>query len=199
KANLDLLKYYDLVFTTVDFKTDLDVPIFRVNALFNEESIKKEIENAILLKNSINLKSIKKIEKNIPFIGKLIEEDKFFILNKSTFMENLEDMLEKWTTNYNFSLEIIKKACDICFQRLNRADFKYIDGILSSWNKDNLRTLKEIEEKEVSYKNSSSKKNFNNQKSNSYEKPKLRFNNFKGRDYDYDDLEKKLLGWDNDD
>lgn len=95
KANLDLLKYYDLVFTTVDFKTDLDVPIFRVNALFNEESIKKEIENAILLKNSINLKSIKKIEKNIPFIGKLIEEDKFFILNKSTFMENLEDMLEK--------------------------------------------------------------------------------------------------------
>nr|DAO81043.1 MAG TPA: replisome organizer [Caudoviricetes sp.] len=30
----------------------------------------------------------------------------------------------------------------------------------------------------------------------SNEKPKLRFNNFKGRDYDYDDLEKKLLGWD---
>ena len=27
-------------------------------------------------------------------------------------------------------------------------------------------------------------------------KPKLRFDNFKGRDYDYDDLEKKLLGWD---
>lgn len=31
------------------------------------------------------------------------------------------------------------------------------------------------------------------------EKPKLRFNNFKGRDYDYDDLEKKLLGWDQED
>lgn len=27
-------------------------------------------------------------------------------------------------------------------------------------------------------------------------KGKLRFDNFKGRDYDYDDLEKKLLGWD---
>lgn len=36
-----------------------------------------------------------------------------------------------------------------------------------------------------------------NQYSN--EKPKLRFNNFKGRDYDYDDLEKKLLGWDQED
>lgn len=42
--------------------------------------------------------------------------------------------------------------------------------------------------------------NYLNQKiiieNNSNEKPKLRFNNFKGRDYDYDDLEKKLLGWD---
>lgn len=30
---------------------------------------------------------------------------------------------------------------------------------------------------------------------NNYESPKLRFNNFKGREYDYDTLEKKLLGW----
>ena len=30
-------------------------------------------------------------------------------------------------------------------------------------------------------------------------KQKLRFDNFKGREYDYDALEKKLLGWDNDD
>lgn len=27
----------------------------------------------------------------------------------------------------------------------------------------------------------------------------LRFNNFEPRNYDYDNLEKKLLGWDNDD
>lgn len=31
---------------------------------------------------------------------------------------------------------------------------------------------------------------------NNGNKNKLRFDNFKGRDYDYDDLEKKLLGWD---
>jgi len=39
-------------------------------------------------------------------------------------------------------------------------------------------------------------KNENGQKRVQYEKPKLRFDNFKGRDCDYDDLEKKLLGWD---
>ena len=39
-------------------------------------------------------------------------------------MRPQEDMLEKWLNVYKFSLEIIYKACDICFERLNRADFK---------------------------------------------------------------------------
>ncbi len=121
----------------------------------------------------------------------------FLGIRNTDIMKPQEDMLEKWTSTYNYSLDIIKKACDICFQRLNRADFKYIDGILSSWNKDNLRTLQDIEKKEISYKNSSSKKTYSNTKNSN--KTKLRFDNFKGRDYDYDDLEKKLLGWDTDD
>ena len=122
---------------------------------------------------------------------------KFLGIRNTDIMKPQEDMLEKWTSTYSYSLDVIKKACDICFQRLNRADFKYIDGILSSWNKDNLRTLQDIEKKEASYKNSASKKVYNNTKNSN--KPKLRFDNFKDRDYDYDDLEKKLLGWDTDD
>lgn len=40
------------------------------------------------------------------------------------------------------------------------------------------------------------KEDKNNKQFIDYREPrKLRFNNFKGRDYDYDDLEKKLLGW----
>lgn len=40
------------------------------------------------------------------------------------------------------------------------------------------------------------KEDKNNKAFIDYREPrKLRFNNFKGRDYDYDDLEKKLLGW----
>ncbi len=38
--------------------------------------------------------------------------------------------------------------------------------------------------------------NFRRPMTQAKQKPKLRFDNFKGRDYDYDDLEKKLLGWD---
>ena len=111
-------------------------------------------------------------------------------------MKPQEEMLEKWIIDYAFPLEVIEKACNICFQRLNRSDFKYIDGILSSWNKSNLKTLDAIEKKEASYKNNKSNRNFT---SKQQEVNPLKFNNFEAREYDYDSLEKKLLGWDKDD
>ena len=112
-------------------------------------------------------------------------------------MKPQEEMLEKWIVDYAFPLEVIEKACNICFQRLNRADFKYIDGILSSWNKSNLKTISAIEEKEANYKNTQAKRNFTSPKPQ--EVNALKFNNFEAREYDYDSLEKKLLGWDKDD
>lgn len=159
------------------------------------------IEKVAIAWNEMNIKTVDDaqnyIRKTEDKWGTYREILKFLGIRNTDIMKPQEDMLEKWTSSYNYSLDIIKKACDICFQRLNRADFKYIDGILSSWNKDNLRTMQDIEKKEAKFKNSSSKKVYNNSKANS--KPKLRFDNFKGRDYDYDDLEKKLLGWDTDD
>jgi len=160
------------------------------------------IEKVAIAWHELNIKTVEDaqnyIRKTEDKWGTYREILKFLGIRNTEIMKPQEDMLEKWTTVYNFSLDIIKKACDICFQRLNRADFKYIDGILSSWNKDNLKTLKEIEEKEAAYKSLSSNKVYNN-KTTTYNKSNLKFNNFKGRDYDYDSLEKKLLGWDKDD
>lgn len=114
-------------------------------------------------------------------------------------MKPQQEMLEKWIIDYAFPLEVIEKACNICFQRLNRSDFKYIDGILSSWNKNNLKTLAAIENKEVAYKASQSQHNNKNFIKKTPEVNPLKFNNFEAREYDYDSLEKKLLGWDKDD
>lgn len=112
-------------------------------------------------------------------------------------MKPQEEMLNKWINTYGFSMEIIYKACDVCFQRINKADFKYIDGILGSWYKDELKTVEDVEKKDskkVRYTNfSNTNKNGNNKASNGT------FNNFKQRDYDFKDLEKKLLGWDKND
>ncbi|WP_244834129.1 DnaD domain protein [Clostridium sp. BJN0001] len=110
-------------------------------------------------------------------------------LNDKQIMKPQQDMIEKWLFIYKFPLDVIYKACDICSERLNRADLKYIDGILSKWNKNNLKTIKDIALKDTRPQKPK------NKNTNS----KLKFNNFKPREYDYDELEKKLLGWDKDD
>ena len=120
------------------------------------------------------------------------------INNNTDIMKPQQDLIEKWLLIYKFPNEIILKACDICFERLNRADFKYIDGILTNWNRNNIKTLEDIALKDAKgTKSIKYTKNYNNNNNN--EKAPLKFNNFEGREYDYDSLEKKLLGWDNDD
>lgn len=103
-------------------------------------------------------------------------------------MKPQEDMLDKWVNLYKFPVEVVFKACDICFERLNRADFKYIDGILNSWFKDGIKTLEDVATKDV--------KRTNFKKPGNYKAQNDNFNNFEQRSYDFDSLEKKLLGWD---
>jgi len=148
---------------------------------------------------------IKTLDDAQAFIKK--HEDKWINIRKilnylgikdAEIMKPQEEMLDKWIGTYGFSTDVIFKACDVCFQRISKADFKYIDGILSSWYKDNLKTVEDVEKKDAKkdikkshYNNNSSAGFNNNNKSSS-----STFNNFKQRDYDFDDLKKKLLGWD---
>lgn len=104
-------------------------------------------------------------------------------------MKPQEDMLDKWINTYKFPLEVIYKACDICFERINKAEFKYIDGILTSWFKDGITSLEDVAKKDI--KTHSPKKNNVHSKQNN----NSTFNNFEQRTYNFDELEKKLLGW----
>jgi DnaD/phage-associated family protein len=136
---------------------------------------------------------IKKTEDKWVNIRKILT---YLGINNTDIMKPQQDLIEKWLLIYKFPTEVIQKACDVCFERLSRADFKYIDGILTNWNKNDIKTLEDVALKDVkNTKNTKYTKNYNTNN----EKAPLKFNNFEGREYDYDSLEKKLLGWDNDD
>lgn len=120
-------------------------------------------------------------------------------IKNTDIMKPQQDMIEKWLFQYNFSTDVILKGCEICSQRLNRADFRYIDGILTKWYNDNITTLEDIATKDV---NKTTQNQNNNYKNNSsfYNKEKpSNFSNFTQREYDYNKLEKQLLGWDDGD
>lgn len=184
-----------------DFNFSTEVIMFLIEYCASKgKSDYRYIEKVAIAWNDLNIKTIEQAQNYVKQ-----NEDKWIkirhILNyigiKNTdIMKPQEEMLDKWINTFGFSIEIIEKACQICFTRLNRADFKYIDGILSSWNKNNLKTINSINEEESKYKANQQKKTiFNNVQS----KPNLKFNNFEPGNYDYDSIEKKLLGWDSDD
>lgn len=141
---------------------------------------------------------IKSVEDAQTYITK--HEDKWIKIRKildylgikdAEIMKPQEQLLTKWLESFSFPLDVIFRASDICFNRINKTDFKYIDAILTNWFKAGIKTLTDVDTKDIkkpSYKKQKNG-NFNN---------KDNFNNYSQRKYDYDDLEKKLLGWDND-
>ncbi len=124
-----------------------------------------------------------KIRKILSYLG----------IKNNDLMKPQEEMIDKWLATYNFDLDVIKKACNICAERLNRADFKYIDGILTNWFNNNIKTLDDIAVKDKQFKKNYKKNTYNKNNSSNG------FNNFEARSYDYEALERKLLGWDSDD
>lgn len=74
------------------------------------------------------------------------------------------------------------------------ADQGYIQKKRRGFNMTNIYTLLKSVVEKVKEKKEEMTNNFKKSFSNK-EKPKLKFNNFQAREYDYDKLERQLLGW----
>ncbi|NLC66992.1 MAG: DnaD domain protein [Clostridium sp.] len=104
-------------------------------------------------------------------------------IKEKNIMKPQEDLLEKWFYDYEFTTDMIINACDISFNNLGKGEIKYIDGILRSWYNDGIKNKDDIKKQEEKFKAKGKKKNTTTK-------------DFEEREYDYDELEKKLLGWD---
>ncbi len=54
--------------------------------------------------------------------------------------------IHKWFSDYGFSAELVKEACDRSLLQVGRPDFKYTDGILSKWHEAGITTLEQVQE-----------------------------------------------------
>lgn len=53
--------------------------------------------------------------------------------------------LRKWSEEWKFSFEMITRAYDEMANHTGKLSFAYMDKVLTSWNKKNIRTIKDIE------------------------------------------------------
>lgn len=81
---------------------------------------------------------------------------------------------------------MVKHAAGRCINQLGKADLNYIEGILKRWRKDGIKTVADAMKKDTLPKGN---------KPVQGRKDVTSFNNYDQRTYDYDSLEKRLLGW----
>lgn len=100
-------------------------------------------------------------------------------------------MIQKWTEEYGFSLEIIAEACNRTISATHQPSFEYTDRILTNWHKAKVKELSDIERLDQDYKKTKSSHAADTK--SAAKSTVNRFNNFAQRTYNYEELEKQML------
>lgn len=103
--------------------------------------------------------------------------------------------IDKWTQKYGLDVSIIVEACNRALLRTGKPDFKYTDGIIENWHKNNVKQRSDIDKLDASH--SQRAKQYAAKKQQE-EKPRTanQFNSFQQRNYskeDFSSLEQRLL------
>lgn len=107
-------------------------------------------------------------------------------LGKNTAPTSKElEYINRWVKEYGFSSDIIAEACARTVMATDSHRFEYAEGILSSWKKENVRRKSDIQRIDELYQKRRLQK--------AAPPASNRFNQFPQRDYDFEELEAKLL------
>lgn len=111
-------------------------------------------------------------------------------LGKNTIVAPAElSYIQRWTDEYGFSLELILEACKKTVLATDKNRFKYADKMLKAWKDENVHCISDIQRMEEAHKEKQRK----NQNKKTALVSKNSFNQFSQRDYDFAELEAKLL------
>ena len=108
--------------------------------------------------------------------------------------------IRKWSEEYGFALEVILEACDRTRNSIHQPSFDYTDSILKRWKDKNVRQLKDIDAVDADYRKEKERAKElakERKRQQQAQKPAInqnnKFNNFDGRSYDMNDLERRLV------
>ena len=104
----EIAKKYDMIFTTVDLYIDTNISIVKINSIFDESQLKGEIESQVFFNKSNQ--AIINTEKYI--LNSILDKKLVFYLKENSFMENLENMLDRLIKENIVSNDFKKRVID---------------------------------------------------------------------------------------
>lgn len=105
-----------------------------------------------------------------------------------------ETYIKKWTRTFGFPMEVVLEACNRTIRTIHQPSFEYTDSILSNWKEQGLSSLSEVQAADLKYlqEKETKKKTRSSSKASKAASPN-KFNNFDGRSYDMNDMERRLI------
>lgn len=97
--------------------------------------------------------------------------------------------IDRWFREYGFPVEVVLEACDRTMRTIHQPSFEYADKILTEWRKKGISRKEDIARLDEKQPKAQA------QIQSRDEKRPNSFHNFTQRDYDYDELVKKLNGF----
>ncbi len=103
--------------------------------------------------------------------------------------------IKRWFEEYGFSSEIVLEAINRTMNTIHQPSFDYTESILKDWLKKDVHSLHDLTAIDSAYlrEKHQKEKAEKDRKKTVINKGNNKFNNFEGRSYDMDDLERKLL------
>ena len=96
--------------------------------------------------------------------------------------------IDKWKSDFGFSIELIQKACEKTIQAIHEPSFEYTDRIISNWKANNISSLEDVAKADSDHQKR--KKAVSTAPRTA---SKNKFTAFDQRNYDDSRLEKMLL------
>jgi len=162
-----------------------------------EHKSMRYIEKVAISWADAGIESISQAKKEITFHNNNIYSvmKAFGISNRNLGIRE-QEFINKWNDVYCFDSEIIIEACNRTIQVTHQPSFEYADSILSKWKEKNITRLSELKSLDEQYVQSkNTKERILTQKTTcSSNSSSNKFNNFTQRDYNFDELEKQLIG-----
>lgn len=108
------------------------------------------------------------------------------------------EYVNRWSEVFRFSNDIICEACKRTITATNKPSFKYADSILTGWHNSSVTSMEDIARLDEQFITASTAKlqaakARSTVTANARPKTNNKFHNFSQRDYDFDELEKKIL------
>ena len=162
-----------------------------------EHKSMRYIEKVAISWADAGIESISQAKKEITFHNNNIYSvmKAFGISNRNLGIRE-QEFINKWNDVYCFDSEIIIEACNRTIQVTHQPSFEYADSILSKWKEKNITRLSELKSLDEQYVQSKNTKEriLTQKTTSSSNSSSNKFNNFTQRDYNFDELEKQLIG-----